>query len=110
VKISKLAILGLISFSVCVIFISDFLNPISDLEFSYRNNQLGFEVYTLATFNPYFSLGLQMLISSFIYATGTGVNLMSIPAISGGPPSSNYRIYIVFLPTSTCCYKIFRQK
>jgi drug/metabolite transporter (DMT)-like permease len=40
-----------------------------------------------ASFNPYFSLGLQMLISSFITlaiigATGTGVNISSIPANS----------------------------
>jgi drug/metabolite transporter (DMT)-like permease len=40
-----------------------------------------------ATFNPYFSLGLQMVISSsFLFiitgATGTAVNITSIPAIS----------------------------
>jgi hypothetical protein len=42
-----------------------------------------------ATFNPYFSLGLQMLLSSFILllqvAAGTGVNIMSIPQFPGGP-------------------------
>ncbi|HQK41258.1 MAG TPA: EamA family transporter, partial [Flavobacterium alvei] len=40
-----------------------------------------------ASFNPYFSLGLQMLISSTILlaitgATGTGINITSIPANS----------------------------
>ena len=98
-KLAKLAVLGLtISFSgVCVIFydhLSDFLQP--DFRFGILLSFIATiswafgSLYTkkkAATFNPYFSLGLQMLISSFILfavtgATGTGVNLMSIPAIS----------------------------
>jgi drug/metabolite transporter (DMT)-like permease len=98
-KLAKLAILGLtISFSgVCVIFydhLSDFLQP--DFRFGILLSFIATiswafgSLYTkkkAATFNPYFSLGLQMLISSLILfavtgATGTGVNLMSIPSIS----------------------------
>ena len=98
-KIARLSILGLvISFGgVCVIFydhLADFLKP---------NFRFGIFISLIATFtwafgtmytrkkaasfNPYFSLGLQMLISSFITlaligATGTGVNISSIPANS----------------------------
>jgi|TARA_R110000868_G_scaffold244349_2_gene500588 drug/metabolite transporter (DMT)-like permease len=98
-KLARLAILGLIiSFSgVCVIFydhMSDFLQP--DFRFGILLSFIATiswafgSLYTkkkAATFNPYFSLGLQMLLSSFILfavtgATGTGVNIMSIPAIS----------------------------
>jgi hypothetical protein len=77
-KLAKLAILGLtISFSgVCVIFydhLSDFLQP--DFRFGILLSFIATiswafgSLYTkkkAATFNPYFSLGLQMLISSLI--------------------------------------------
>jgi drug/metabolite transporter (DMT)-like permease len=98
-KLARIAIVGLIiSFSgVCVIFydhLSDFLQP--DFRFGILLSLIATiswafgSLYTkkkAATFNPYFSLGLQMLLSSFILfavtgATGTGVNILSIPAIS----------------------------
>ncbi|WP_367772938.1 EamA family transporter [Flavobacterium sp. WC2421] len=98
-KLAKQAILGLIvSFGgVCVIFydhLTDFLQPdfrfgillsvISTISWAFGS------LYTkkkAATFNPYFSLGLQMLISSIFLltitgATGTGVNITSIPVNS----------------------------
>ena len=98
-RLSRLSVIGLIiSFSgVCVIFydhLSDFLIPnfrfgiiisiISTLTWAFGT------LYTkkkAATFNPYFSLGLQMFLSSiliFAYngATGTSVSLSAIPAIS----------------------------
>lgn len=98
-KLARLAILGLIiSFGgVCVIFydhLSDFLQPdfrfgillsiISTISWAFGS------LYTkkkAATFNPYFSLGLQMFISSIFLltitgATGSGVNILSIPANS----------------------------
>ena len=98
-RLSRLSVIGLIiSFSgVCVIFydhLSDFLIPsfrfgiiislISTLTWAFGT------LYTkkkAATFNPYFSLGLQMFISSIILfayngATGTSVSLSAIPAIS----------------------------
>jgi drug/metabolite transporter (DMT)-like permease len=98
-RLARLAIIGLIvSFGgVCVIFydhLSDFLIPdfrfgifisiISTLTWAFGS------LYTkkkAASFNPYFSLGLQMFLSSillFAYtgATGTSVSLSSIPAIS----------------------------
>lgn len=98
-KIARLSILGLvISFGgVCVIFydhLADFLKP--DFRFGIFISLIATftwafgTMYTrkkAASFNPYFSLGLQMLISSFITlaiigATGTGVNISSIPANS----------------------------
>lgn len=98
-KLAKLAILGLIiSFGgVCVIFydhLSDFLQP--DFRFGIFLSLIATvswafgSLYTkkkAATFNPYFSLGLQMLISSTVLlaitgATGTGVNISTIPANS----------------------------
>jgi drug/metabolite transporter (DMT)-like permease len=98
-KLVRLAVFGLIiSFGgVCVIFydhLTDFLNP--DFRFGILLSVLATitwafgSLYTkkkAASFNPYFSLGLQMLISSFILlaitgATGTGVNIASIPANS----------------------------
>ena len=98
-KIARLGVFGLvISFGgVCVIFydhLSDFIKPdfrfgifislISTLTWAFGS------LYTkkkAASFNPYFSLGLQMFISSmllfvFTEATGTSVPLSSIPAIS----------------------------
>lgn len=98
-KLVRLAVFGLIvSFGgVCVIFydhLTDFLNPnfrigillsiLSTITWAFGS------LYTkkkAASFNPYFSLGLQMLISSFILfsitgATGTSVNITSIPANS----------------------------
>jgi len=98
-KIARLAILGLvISFGgVCLIFydhLSDFLIPnfrfgilisiIATITWAFGT------LYTkkkAASFNPYFSLGLQMFISSIIIlaitgATGTGVNITLIPANS----------------------------
>ena len=98
-KIARLSVLGLVvSFAgVCVIFydhLADFLKP--DFRFGiflslFSTLTWAFgTLYTrkkAASFNPYFSLGLQMLISSFITfaiigATGTGVNISSIPANS----------------------------
>ena len=98
-KIARLSILGLvISFGgICVIFydhLADFLKP--DFRFGIFISLIATftwafgTMYTrkkAASFNPYFSLGLQMLISSFITlaiigATGTGVNINSIPANS----------------------------
>ena len=98
-RLARLSILGLIvSFcGVCVIFydhLSDFLKP--DFRFGIIISLIATvswafgSLYTMkkaASFNPYFSLGLQMLISSFITlsvvgGTGTGVNISSIPANS----------------------------
>ena len=98
-KIARLSILGLIiSFGgVCIIFydhLSDFLKP--DFRFGIIISLIATVTWAFGTmytrkkaasFNPYFSLGLQMLISSFITlsivgATGTGVNISSIPANS----------------------------
>lgn len=98
-RLSRLSVMGLIiSFSgVCVIFydhLSDFLIPnfrfgiiisvVSTLTWAFGT------LYTkkkAATFNPYFSLGIQMFLSSilvFAYtgATGISVSLSEIPAIS----------------------------
>jgi len=98
-RLARLAFVGLIiSFAgICIVFydhLSDFLIPnfrfgifisiISTLTWAFGS------LYTkkkAATFNPYFSLGLQMLLSSillFAYtgATGTSINLNLIPAIS----------------------------
>ena len=98
-KINRLSILGLIvSFGgVCFIFyehLADFFKP--DFRFGiflslFSTVTWAFgSLYTkkkAASFNPYFSLGLQMLISSvFILmiteATNTGVSITSIPAKS----------------------------
>lgn len=98
-KIARLSILGLVvSFGgVCVIFydhLADFIKPdfrfgiflslFSTITWAYGT------LYTrkkAASFNPYFSLGLQMVISSVILlaitgATGTGVSITAIPANS----------------------------
>lgn len=98
-RLSRLAVLGLIlSFGgVCVVFydyLTDFLNPnfrfgiflsiIATITWAFGT------LYTkkkAASFNPYFSLGLQMFISSILLfaligATGTSVSLGSIPAMS----------------------------
>jgi drug/metabolite transporter (DMT)-like permease len=95
-KLVRLAVFGLIIsfFGVCVIFyehLSDFINPefrfgialsiLSTISWAFGS------LYTkkkAATFNPYFSLGLQMLISStclftITSVTGTGVALHLIP-------------------------------
>ncbi len=95
-RLARLAVIGLIvSFGgVCVIFydhLSDFLKP--DFRFGILLSLIATltwafgSLYTkkkAASFNPYFSLGLQMLISSillFAYtgATGTSVNVTTIP-------------------------------
>ena len=98
-RLARLAVIGLfISFAgVCVVFydhLGDFLKPdfrfgifislISTLTWAFGS------LYTkkkAASFNPYFSLGLQMFISSillfaFTGATGTSVSLGVIPMIS----------------------------
>ncbi|MES2575531.1 MAG: EamA family transporter [Bacteroidota bacterium] len=98
-KIARLSILGLIiSFTgVCVVFydyLNDFLEPdfrfgifvsiVSTITWAFGS------LYTrkkATSFNPYFSLGLQMVISSTIIlaitgATGTGISLTEIPANS----------------------------
>jgi drug/metabolite transporter (DMT)-like permease len=98
-KIARLSTLGLmVSFGgVCIIFydhLTDFLKP--DFRFGIVLSLTATitwafgTLYTrkkAASFNPYFSLGLQMLISSFVSlsfigATGTGINIRSIPANS----------------------------
>lgn len=98
-RLARLTVIGLIiSFGgVCVIFydhLSDFM--ISDFRFGIILSLIATltwafgTLYTkkkAASFNPYFSLGLQMFISSillFAYngATGTSVSLNAIPAIS----------------------------
>lgn len=98
-KLARLAILGLIiSFAgVCVIFydhLSDFIQP--DFRFGIMLSFMATiswafgSLYTkkkAATFNPYFSLGLQMLISSLLLititeTTGMAVPLVTIPAAS----------------------------
>ena len=98
-RLARLTVIGLIiSFGgVCVIFydhLSDFMIP--DFRFGIILSLIATltwafgSLYTkkkAASFNPYFSLGLQMFISSillFAYngATGTSVNLSAIPAIS----------------------------
>jgi drug/metabolite transporter (DMT)-like permease len=95
-RLVRLAVFGLIvSFGgVCVIFydhLSDFINP--DFRFGIILSILSTiswafgSLYTkkkAASFNPYFSLGLQMLISSTVLfaitgATGTSVPISSIP-------------------------------
>ena len=98
-KLARLGVIGLlISFGgVCVIFydhLSDFLNP--DFRFGIFLSIIATitwafgSLYTkkkAASFNPYFSLGLQMFLSSILLfafngATGTSVSLSSIPLIS----------------------------
>jgi drug/metabolite transporter (DMT)-like permease len=98
-RLARLTVMGLIvSFGgICVIFydhLSDFMIP--DFRFGIILSLIATltwafgSLYTkkkAASFNPYFSLGLQMFISSillFAYngATGTSVSLTAIPAIS----------------------------
>ncbi|TDE31429.1 MULTISPECIES: DMT family transporter [Flavobacterium] len=98
-RLARLTVIGLIiSFGgVCVIFydhLSDFMIP--DFRFGIILSLIATltwafgSLYTkkkAASFNPYFSLGLQMFISSillFAYngATGTSVSLSAVPAIS----------------------------
>lgn len=98
-KLAKLAILGLvIAFSgVCVIFyehLSDFLQ--ADFRFGIMLSVIATitwafgSLYTkkkAATFNPYFSLGLQMFISSLLLltiteTTGMAVTMNTIPMTS----------------------------
>jgi drug/metabolite transporter (DMT)-like permease len=98
-KLLKLAIVGLIvGFGgVCVIFyehLSDFL--IFDFRFGIIISIISTLTWAFATlytkkkaasFNPYFSLGIQMFISSillfaYLGATGSAVSLSSIPMIS----------------------------
>lgn len=96
-KLARLSVFGLIiSFGgVCVIFyeyLNDFINP--NFRFGILLSVLATiswafgSLYTrkkAASFNPYFSLGLQMVISSALLfaitgATGTGISIASIPA------------------------------
>ena len=98
-KLVKLAIVGLVvGFAgVCVIFyehLSDFL--IFDFRFGIIISIISTLTWAFATlytkkkaasFNPYFSLGIQMFISSillfaYLGATGSAVSLSSIPTIS----------------------------
>jgi drug/metabolite transporter (DMT)-like permease len=98
-RLARLAVIGLVvSFGgVCVIFydhLSDFLLPdfrfgifisiIATLTWAFGSLYIKKKA---ASFNPYFSLGLQMFLSSillfaFTGATGTSVSLGSIPMIS----------------------------
>ncbi len=96
-KLSKFSIIGLlVSFGgVCIVFsdyLADFIKP--DFRFGIFLSITATitwafgSLYTkkkAASFNPYFSLGLQMFISSillFAYtgATGTSINIMEIPS------------------------------
>ena len=96
-KLSKLAVIGLlICFGgVCIIFydhLKDFLQP--DFSFGIFLSLIATVTWAFGTlytkkkaasFNPYFSLGLQMLISSVITfsvvgATGISIPLTSVPA------------------------------
>jgi drug/metabolite transporter (DMT)-like permease len=98
-KLVNLAIVGLVvGFAgVCVIFsehLSDFL--IFDFRFGIIISVISTLTWAFATlytkkkaasFNPYFSLGIQMFISSiflfaYLGATGSAVSLSTIPAIS----------------------------
>jgi drug/metabolite transporter (DMT)-like permease len=98
-RITRLAVLGiLICFGgVCVIFyehLFDFVKP--DFQFGIILSVVSTITWSFGTlytkkksasFNPYFSLGLQMFISSIflfavIGATGTGIPLSQIPANS----------------------------
>ena len=98
-KLVKLAIVGLVvGFAgVCVIFyehLSDFL--IFDFRFGIIISIISTLTWAFATlytkkkaasFNPYFSLGIQMFISSiflfaYLGATGSAVSLSTIPVIS----------------------------
>jgi len=98
-RLSRIAIVGLIiSFGgICVVFydhLIDFLKP--DFRFGIFLSIAATitwafgTLYTkkkAASFNPYFSIGLQMFISSILIfavvgATGTSVSLSAIPAIS----------------------------
>ena len=98
-RITRLAVFGItIAFAgVCVIFyehLADFIRP--DFQFGIVLSVAATitwafgTLYTkkkAASFNPYFSLGLQMFLSSIILfayngATGTSVSLSVIPAIS----------------------------
>ena len=98
-KISFRAVLGLlICFSgICVIFY-DYLNDFLEPEFRFGIILSVIATFTWAlssiyirenrtNFNPYFSLGLQMLISSFVISSvvgfsGSSIPLSEIPAIS----------------------------
>lgn len=96
-RLSKLSITGLlVSFGgVCVVFsdyLADFIKP--DFQFGIFLSVLATITWAFGSlytkkkarnFNPYFSLGLQMLISSillFAYsgATGTSINITQIPS------------------------------
>lgn len=98
-RLSKLSVIGLLVsfFGVCIVFyehLGDFLKP--DFRFGIFVSVIATmtwafgSLYTkkkATSFNPYFSLGLQMLISSILLfsitgATGTAVNILQIPAVS----------------------------
>ena len=98
-RITKGAVLGIFIsfFGICVIFyehLSDFINP--DFRFGIFISVLSTFTWAIgsmytknkaASFNPYFSLGIQMFLSSiflflFTSATGTTVSLSEIPMIS----------------------------
>jgi drug/metabolite transporter (DMT)-like permease len=98
-KITRLALLGIVICfcGVCVIFyehLLDFIKP--DFQFGIFLSVAATITWAFGTlytkekatsFNPYFSLGLQMLLSSFFLfaytgATGTGILLSEIPLIS----------------------------
>lgn len=98
-KISFRGILGLLIcfFGICVIFF-DYLNDFLEPEFRFGILLSVIATFTWAlssiyirenrtNFNPYFSLGLQMLISSFVISSvigfnGSSIPLSEIPAIS----------------------------
>ncbi|MCV9927936.1 EamA family transporter [Flavobacterium sp. LS1R49] len=96
-RIARLAVAGLLIcfVGVCIIFVdhlTDFLNP--QFQFGIFLSVASTITWAFgilhtkkkaASFNPYFSLGLQMFISSFILfgiteATGTNISLDKIPA------------------------------
>ena len=127
-KINRLSILGMVvSFGgICYIFydhLADFINP--DFRFGifislFSTVTWAFgSLYTkkkVASFNPYFSLGLQMLISSaFILfiteVTNTGISMKAIPAESWW--AIGYLVLVgsvlTFIALSMPC-KNYRQK
>lgn len=108
-RVAKLAILGMVvSFGgICIIFfdyLGDFLKP--EFQFGILLSVMATVTWAFGTlqtkkkaasFNPYFSLGLQMLISSFILLIITEASGINIP-LSQIPPESWWSIgYLVII-------------
>ncbi|MDR7211301.1 EamA family transporter [Flavobacterium piscis] len=117
-RVAKLAVLGLlISFcGICVIFIdhlADFLRP--DFQFGIILSVIATITWAFgilhtkkkaASFNPYFSLGLQMLISSFILLGLTESAGINIP-LSQIPMSSWWAIWYLVIIGSLLTFVAF---